>query len=327
MSPPPFFICGNDRSGTTMLRLMLDRGPDVAIPPESMFLMDVERPAGDGPQTWQSLLEELWRHPKVRLWGLSDPPPRVPSGLGGDDAFRFALEAPFRAYARKFGKPRWADKTPPYVHYVDRILGVWPRARFVVLVRDGRDVALSVRPLPFGPNNAWAAAQWWARGIRAGLAARRQHPDRVMIVRYEDLVDDPGVRLREICDFVEVPFSDDMLRLQDADPGRIVADQRSWFPGIFEGVSRSSSGRWRREMSLRDQRIFASLAGDELAAHGYPVPATPVRGVGPLEAGLLDRHNETMRNINFLRLRLLQERGRELRLALRRRIADRARRG
>src|SRR5213078_4660204 len=101
----PFFIVGNDRSGTTMLRLILDRGPDAAIPPESMFLTDVELPAAD----WQELMEQVWRHPKVRLWELDGPPPEVPNDLAPADAARFVLGAPFAAYARKHGKPRWGD--------------------------------------------------------------------------------------------------------------------------------------------------------------------------------------------------------------------------
>ena len=117
-------------------------------------------------------MREVWEHPKVRRWELPGPAPRVPPGLEDGDAARFVLGAPFEAYARKHGKPRWGDKTPHYVHHVDRLLGIWPQARVVILVRDGRDVALSLKRMPFGPNNAWAAAQWWARGIRAGAARR-----------------------------------------------------------------------------------------------------------------------------------------------------------
>src|SRR4051794_9782979 len=97
--PDPFFIVGNDRSGTTMLRLILDRGPDVAIPPESMFLTDFA-PAFDRgePRSAQAatrFMEEVWTHPKVRLWQLPGPAPAVPLGLEPRDAYRFVVEAPF----------------------------------------------------------------------------------------------------------------------------------------------------------------------------------------------------------------------------------------
>jgi hypothetical protein len=318
MSAPPFFIVGNDRSGTTMLRMILDRGPEAAIPPESMFLTDVTLPPAD----WQALLDEVWEHPKVRLWQLPGPPPRVPDGLAPDEAARFVLGAPFAAYARKHGKPRWGDKTPHYVNHVDQLLGVWPDARFVVLVRDGRDVALSLQRMPFGPNNAWAAAQWWARGIRAGAAAQRAHPDRVMTVRYEDLATGPETHVPAICAFLGLTYDADMLDLAHADRSKIVADQASWFPTLFDGINTKAVARWPQEMSPREQGVFAALARDELESLGYPVPTSRPAPPSPRRAALYRRHNELMRNVNFVRLRVFQERGRELRLALRRRLSD-----
>jgi hypothetical protein len=317
---PPFFIVGNDRSGTTMLRMILDRGPDAAVPPESMFLTDVTVPPPDG--DWQRLIQEVWDHPKVGLWELGNPAPRIPRELAPDEAARFVLGAPFEAYARKHGKPRWGDKTPHYVHHVDLLLSIWPDARVVVLVRDGRDVALSLRRMPFGPNNAWAAAQWWARGIRAGDAARERHPDQVRIVRYEDLATDPAANVPEVCAFLGLSYDPDMLDLARADRSRIVADQASWFPTLFDGINTRAVARWERQMPPRDQAVFAALAGPELAAHGYPVPTRPVPPPSPRRADLYRRHNELMRNVNFVRLRVFQERGRELRVALRRRLDD-----
>ncbi len=319
MTAPGFFIVGNDRSGTTMLRLILDRGSDVAIPPESMFLTDVEIM---GHAAGQDLLDRVWRHPKVRLWGLPGPAPRLPEGLAPEQARRNALEAPFVAYARKHRKARWADKTPHYVHHVDVLLAIWPAARFVVLVRDGRDVALSVRGMPFGPNNAWAAAQWWARGIRAGRAAERRHPGQVMTVRYEDLAADPATHVRALCDFLDLRYDPSMLALDQTDHRKIVPDQVSWFPTRFDGITTDAVGRWRTGMSAREQATFASLAGPELAALGYPLPTRPTGAVTARRAALYHRHNELMRNVNFVRLRVFQERGRELRLALKRRVRD-----
>src|SRR3954466_14927037 len=103
----PFFIVGNDRSGTTMLRLILDRGPEVAIPPESMFLTDFAAAFDDGTTADRRGAEEFaapgWSHPKVGVWGLPRAPPVVPVGLGPQGAHRLAAEAPSRAYAARHG--------------------------------------------------------------------------------------------------------------------------------------------------------------------------------------------------------------------------------
>jgi hypothetical protein len=290
-----------------MLRLILDAGPDVAIPPESMYLTDFapvrEKGGPADAEAAQELARLAWEHPKVALWELPGGPPAVP--LSGDAAswFRFAMEAPFAAYAQKFGKPGWADKTPHYVHHVDFLLSVWPRARVVVLVRDGRDVALSLKRMPFGPNKAV-----------------ERHPDRVVCVRYEDIVADPEGEVGKLCSFLGLRFEPPMLDLQRVDRSRIVPDQVAWFPTIFEGIGSDAVERWRREMSPRDQRTFAFLAGEELIAHGYdPGPSEPV---SERRARWLHRQNQVLRNVNFIRLRVVQERGRELRFALARRIRD-----
>jgi hypothetical protein len=322
----PFFIVGNDRSGTTMLRLIVDRGPEAAVPPESMFLTDLAPLllAGEprDAAAAEQLMRQVWEHPKVRLWELGPAPPAVPGGLVGEDAYRFIAAAPFEAYAARHGKPRWGDKTPHYVHHVDHLLRLWPDARFVVLVRDGRDVALSLRRMPFGPNNAWAAAQWWARGIRAGARAQAEHPDAVLTVRYEDLAERPAEQVRRVCDFLGLSYSDAMLELEHVDPARIVPDQAAWFPTLFDGINTSAVGRWRREMGARDRRIFAALAGDELAQLGYEVEPAPGPALTARQERMFRYHNELMRNVNFMRLRLFQERGRELRFALARRLRD-----
>jgi Sulfotransferase family len=324
----PFFIVGNDRSGTTMLRLILDRGPDVAIPPESMFLTDfaLEGGAPADAAAAERLMEQVWNHPKVQLWQLPGAAPRVPDGLSAADAYRWIAEAPYKAYAARHGKPRWGDKTPHYVHHVDQLLTVWPRARFVVLVRDGRDVALSLRRMPFGPNNAWAAAQWWARGVRAGERAQREHPDAVLTLRYEDLARAPEREVLRVCEHLGLTYTAEMLAIERADRSKIVPEQASWFPTLFDGINTRAVERWQREMPRRDQRVFAAFAGPELARLGYHVDAGPAAEPSPLRQRWFHFHNELMRNVNFLRLRLVQERGRELRFALQRRLRDPIRR-
>jgi hypothetical protein len=322
----PFFIVGNDRSGTTMLRLIIDRGPDAAVPPESMFLTDyADAFDAGGPRDERAarqLMHDVWEHPKVRLWELPGEPPDIPDGLAPLDAYRFIVAAPFEAYAAKHRKPRWGDKTPHYVHHIDHLLRLWPGARFVVLVRDGRDVALSLRRMPFGPNNAWAAAQWWARGIRAGARAQKEHAESVLTVRYEDLARRPHDEVPRLCEFLGLSYRDDMLALEKTDPARIVPDQAGWFPTLFEGINTSAIDRWQGDMSRRDQRIFAALAGAELEQLGYAVAPGPRAAISPRQERWFRYHNELMRNVNFMRLRLVQERGRELRFALARRLRD-----
>jgi len=318
---PPFFVVGVDRSGTTMLRLVLDRG-DVAIPPESMFLADFApvRHAGglDDPDAATAFMARVWAHPRVQAWGLRAKPPQVPLGLTHEQAYRFAVESPFRAYALEHGKERWADKTPYYLGRLDELDAVWPDARFVVLVRDGRDVALSLLGVPFGPNNVWAAARFWADGIRRGREAERRFPGRVTTVRYEDLVADPAAEARQLCAFLALEFDDEMLAIERTDPARLDADKAAWFTGLADGINAAGAGRWKRELSQHDQRLFASLAGPELEALGYD--AGPGERPTPLAQLLYRIEDAGLRGVNLVRLRVVAERGRELRYVLRRKL-------
>jgi hypothetical protein len=316
----PFFVVGNDRSGTTMLRSVLDRSAEAAVPPESMFLLDfapVRRRGGlERPEAAAAFVRTVWSHPRVRLWKLRGDPPPVPPGLGHADAYRFAVEAPFRAYARAAGKERFGDKTPAYLHAVDELLAVWPEGRVVVLVRDARDVALSITAMPFGPNNAYAAARWWARGIRRGLDAQRRHPQQVLTVRYEDLVLDPPARIEQVCAHLGLGYNSEMLAIEGSED---TEDETARYSRVTAGITAAEVGKWRTGMSREDQRIVAAVAGPELRELGYETEGGE-NSVGGVRALGYSAHDAARRAANLVRLRVVEERGRELRYVVRRKL-------
>jgi hypothetical protein len=306
-----------------MLRLILDRGA-AAIPPESMFLTDVApaRRAGNlaDPAHADELMREVWNHPKVRLWGLPTEPPAVAGGLTHDEAYRFIVTAPFAAYAEREFKSRWGDKTPAYLPHIGELAEVWPEARFVVLVRDGRDVALSVMRVPFGANNAWAAARSWKHAVQLGREAEQRYPNRVLTVRYEDLVGDPSAHVARVCAFLALDYDSQMLAIERTDSAKIVQDQSSWFTNVWAGINTTAVGKWRRDMTPGQVRTFERVAGEELRGLGYDTVTTPTRTT-TLAPSLYAGHDASMRAVNFVRLRLVQERGREVRYVVRRKLA------
>jgi hypothetical protein len=309
-----------------MLRLILDRAGELAIPTESMFLGDfahVRCGSMDLSAHAQAVrfARQVWEHPKVALWELEGEAPVPPMGLSHEDAYRWCVSAPYEAFAARDGKPRWGDKTPYYLAWIDELKAVWPDARIVELVRDGRDVALSIMPLPFGGNNAWVAGGDWARGIRDGQQAHARYPGDVHTVVYEQLTADPEPHVRGVCEFLGVEFHRGMLDVEKTDQRRIVADQAEWFTNLWAGINQTSVGKWRTKMSPRAQAVFAAAAGPELAAHGYEAGehAGTVR-VGAVRGAGYQIANFGVRLRNFVRLRLVQERGRELRYVLRRKL-------
>lgn len=323
---PPFFIVGSDRSGTTMLRLMLDRAEDgPAIPPETMFITDfraVLRGGGlEDHDRAREFTRRVWAHPRVQMWGIEGEPELPPQGLGHQDAFRWAVEQPFLAYMRRDGKTWWADKTPPNIDHVDLLAEVFPGARFVELVRDGRDVALSMMTMPWGDNNVWTAAVRWAGCIREGERQRAMRPDDMLLVRYEDLVTEPARQLQRVSSFLGIEYDDDMLAVEKTDTSKL--QHQDWFSNLWKGINTSAMDKWRTKMSEHDQRVFLAAAGDELRLHGYDAA-----GLEPAEVSGAQRRwygitNFGRRLVNLVKLRIITERGAELRWVIQRRLARR----
>ena len=323
MTQPPFFIVGCDRSGTTMLRLILDGSLDVAIPTESMILVDFAGQTADALATddeFDRLAGAVWRHPKVREWHLPGSPP-LREGRTGPAAYRAALEAPFLAYAALHGKPRWADKTPYYVGELDLVKRVFPQARIVNLVRDGRDVALSLLRVPFGPSNVWAAARQWRAAVDAGDAGEARYGEDVLTIRYEDLVADPEPVVKRVCAFCEIAYRPEMLAVEESAAGRLAAGQEGWFTELYAGIGTRSVGKWRTQMTPAQRAVFAAEAGEALRRHGYEVPEA---GEPPrVPAAAYAAHNWAVKLWNFARLHVWQERGREVPHIVRRRLQRR----
>jgi Sulfotransferase family len=285
-TPPSPFVVGVPRSGTTLLRLMLDSHPELTIPPETHFVPAVIRAVRRG-RTADGVAAVITDHRRWTDFGLE------PNALRGRIAAVDPLEAGgairafFELYAEKQGKPRWGDKTPGYATKMRRIQKALPEARFIHVIRDGRDVVASrARRAQREPLPVAVAARRWKRRV---ISTRRRAEDveHYMEVRYEDLVANPEGTLQRVCDFVELPFDAAMLgyhehaaeRLAEierdlparrgrheleANP-RIAAHQRAAEPPLAQ-----RAGAWRDEMSPDELAAFEAEAGDLLADLGYP---------------------------------------------------------
>ncbi len=268
---PPFpFVVGCNRSGTTLLRAMLDAHPALSVPPEAYFTLRALRPASPAePFAPAARVAEIesnrsfatWALPSRALAGLTTDPPPDPAAL---------VRAVYRIYAEHHGKPRAGDKTPRNVLHVPTIAAALPEARFVHLVRDGRDVVPSVREHLLGPESLPATIDYWRDRVLAGRrAGAALGPARYLEVRYEDLVADPESVLPDVCRFLGLEYGPAMLDY----PGRadrVIAG--TWDARRHEGVSRPPTAGvrdWRATMAPADLRLFDELAGDLLDELGY----------------------------------------------------------
>ena len=265
---PPFFIVGSARSGTTLLRLMLNAHPQVAIPPESRFITELWQ---DKPEVEvEPVLAALARHDRFRLWALPIEEVRAELGVRRTAPFAEVMEAPYRAWARRRDKPHWGDKTPRYVESIPLLDRLWPPSRFVHLVRDGRNVALSYAAIPFGPKTVARTAVLWRRRVRAGMeAGRALGPKRYLQMRYEDLVEAPEHHARALCGFLGLTFDPVMMDYVERGKEAVLPRAATNNPNVTKPLM-TQIRSWERAMPAGQVEVFEALAGDVLLELGYP---------------------------------------------------------
>jgi hypothetical protein len=281
-SGPPVFVVGCGRSGTTMLRMMLDSHPDLAIPGESHFLPSLarRRPGYLTGETVDAaaLADEIVGIPHWKRWGTGEDLVHRRVAALKEPSFADVIEAVYMAYADARSKQRWGDKTPIYVRSIELLAELFPTARFVHVVRDGRDVALSYLSVPWGPRSLRQAAYKWRRDAGDGKKAERLLGPRYAEVRYDDLVGDTQSVLRRLCGFLELPYDLRMLEYHKTAHERIQSEpENTSFHGSVTKPPTSGLRNWRDAMPPRDIKTFEAIAGDLLEEFGFErlFPAPP----------------------------------------------------
>ena len=265
-------VLGVRRSGTTLLRVMLDRNAELAIPDESYFVPQLAR-RHRGIVQVETFVDDLRRLPTLVEWKLA--PDAVALRLRPQMTTGDAIAAVFEAYAAERGKSRWGDKTPLYMQHLPLLERLFPMARYVHLIRDGRDAALSFLSVPAGimtegwghPRDAAGFACQWATEVRDARAlGERVGAGRYLEVRYEALVADPEAELRRICSFAALGYDDAMLAyVGQTDSARKEHQRR------LDEPPRVGVRDWRTEMAQDEITALERVAGDLLAELGYEV--------------------------------------------------------
>lgn len=270
----PIFIVGAARSGTTLLRFMLLGNPRIYIPPQSDF---IPRLFGRRPTTPLSRRQAIRAvdfifnaHPFIKDWQAERPAAEVFVDSLPDRQPGTLLDTLYSQYARQHGAERWGDKSPTYTGYIHFISEIFPRAQFIHIIRDGRDVALSTIETFRGDFHVdlYFAAFSWDRRVRTAMATgRKLGVDRYCELRYERLVNDPEQVLKETCAFLDETFHPAMMEPQRQAHERL--SSKGVHAAVRQPLTTSRVGRWRQEMSEADQRLFQLVAGDTLDELGY----------------------------------------------------------
>lgn len=279
-----FFIIGSARSGTTLLRLILNAHPDVAVPPESRFITELWK--GEEEVHVEDFLNVLADHRLFRVWELDIA--EVKRELGTTPRTRYAdiIDAAYRAWARSKGKTVWGDKTPRYIENIPLLARLWPEAKFVHQIRDGRNVVLSYADVPFGPKTLGKAADLWQRRVEQGLSdGRALGPERYLEIRYEEFVEDAPTETEKLCKFLGVEFHADMLDYVEKARTDILPRAARYNPNVTKPPTKSLRS-WETQMPDGQVEMFEAIAGDTLDKLNYPRRFPNPSGGAKLKASL-----------------------------------------
>jgi hypothetical protein len=271
---PYVFIVGCPRSGTTLLRRIVNAHPQIAIMPESHWISRFfEKRRGLTPEGLvtseliPSLLED------TRFTRLNIPRKKLEALMraGQQASYSEFVSGIFNLYGKAQGKALAGNKTPWYVRRLRILHNLWPTARFVHVIRDGRDVCLSMVNWPTthanhpGLFSTWnedsvsTAALWWEFMVRIGRQAGRSlGPKLYYEIRYESLVNGPAEESASLCDFLGLPYDDALLRFYESQTKPKAA--RPITAGLRD---------WRSQMLADDVERFEAAAGELLDELGY----------------------------------------------------------
>ena len=273
MSNPYVFLVGCPRSGTTLLQRMVNAHSQVAVMPEAhwIYQLSVQRKGMTPERTVKDdIVSALLEHPKFARLGITCDQLLALAGENQRATYSAFVQRIFDLYGKMQGKDLVGNKTPALVRRLEVVHELWPEARIVHLIRDGRDVFLSLRNRPLhnrdaGSGLGWTedpvstAGLWWELNVQMGRkAGEALGPQLYHEMLYETLVNQPAQACAALCAFLEVPYSDAMLRFYES--GKTEKDLRPITPGLRN---------WRSQMSAQDVEVFESAAGRTLDDLGY----------------------------------------------------------
>jgi len=259
----PIFIGGCERSGTTMLGALIGGHDDCLTTPASQFLTDTARGYGEGVQAndLKEILLRIGSHRQFRNWSMSLPE------LRNEQTFSDLYSTLFQAYAaeRKPEARFWVSHSPANIRHGPSLSRLFPDAKFVHIVRDGRAVAASLKKLPAGRGTMRELALTWSERLSHGLALEHAlGQDRVLRVKYEDLLNDTNLELGKIVSFIGIDYQDKMVL---GDGFRVGGQGGHALVGKAPLLSRG--GAWKEELSSREIELFEFYSAELLELLGF----------------------------------------------------------
>jgi hypothetical protein len=264
----PIFIVGYARSGTTLLATLLDRNSKIAISPETHFFRCVLNYSNPNKMhSHEYLMKKLFDYPRTHDLNL-DRDDVLKAFKVYPPNFRHLFQSLLEVYAQKEGKKRPGEKTPSHMVYVPQILSMYPEAKIICIIRDGRAVVNSVMNMPWNQfkNIAKHCAEW---NYHSTLTIKylKKKPDSFMVVKYEDLVTSPEAELTRICDFIGEEYEQSQLIPKES---KVVPSwEKDWKKSAVGELNSDRIHAWKDMVSNEDRALIEVIMEKSLIYWGY----------------------------------------------------------
>ena len=278
---PFIFIIGRPRTGTTLLRSLFDAHPNVQIPWECQFVLNLYPKYGKlelwNPGTLEQFYSDLLQQWQFSAWNIDQV--KLQSDLqacAGKTTYAMVCQVVYLNHISFYQKETIrliGDKNHGYTIYTHRLKKLFPDAKFVYILRDYRDTFQSVRNVDFELPVVSIVVYKWKYFYKKALEASKKFPGSFYFIRYEDLVTDPGLHLLKICEFLDIPFVPEVLefyKMKEKAKEKYPADiLQKHHKSLFNPVNTSRIGLWEKSMSNMQVRIADYVAGTFAAQAGY----------------------------------------------------------
>ncbi|MEN8226223.1 MAG: sulfotransferase [Bacteroidota bacterium] len=270
-------IIGTQRSGSNLLRVMLNQLPEVVAPhpPHILqnFLPIIDK-YGDLEidNNFMQLIEDVCRFVEL------NPVPWTGCNLNRADIFSGSKQRSiydifrliYEAYANSKNGSIWCCKSMTNINYVNELEESKLDPFYIFLFRDGRDVALSFKKAIVGEKHIYHLAKKWKNDQELSLNFLNSIDDsRKYMLSYEELILSPEKYLKQICNKLNIDFNPKMLAYYDSDESRNTATSGEMWKNVQKPIIKSNRRKYRKELSVEDIKIFESVAKDTLRKLGY----------------------------------------------------------
>ena len=278
---PFFFIIGRPRTGTTLLRSLFDAHPNVQIPWECQFILNLYPKYGKlehwNTGTLEQFYADLLQQWQFSAWNTDQDKLKADLlACEGENTYAFVCQVVYLNHISFYPKGDIrliGDKNHGYTIYTQRLKKLFPDAKFVYILRDYRDNFESVRKVDFELPVVSLVVYKWKYFYKKALKASHKYPGSFYFIRYEDLVTDPAVQLQKLCDFLEIEYVPEVFefyKMKDKAEEKYPADiLQKHHKSLFNPVNTSRIGLWEQSMTRRQIRIADQVAGAFADRAGY----------------------------------------------------------